>query len=69
MLHFEIRYFVEIIIIGQYHCANKNNHPYAVGGEHYGISEFYVEKDSQLCFSMVNLSSSSSYLIDSYLVS
>ena len=39
--------------LGLYHCANKNGHEEVLGGEHYGISEFYVEKDSQLCFSMV----------------
>lgn len=41
--------------IGLYHCSNKNGHEEVVGGEHYGISEFYVEKDSELCFSMVRL--------------
>lgn len=36
-----------------YHCGSKDNHQYVVGGKHYGVSEFYVEKDSELCFSMV----------------
>ena len=38
-----------------YHCGSKDNHEYIVGGKHYGVSEFYVEKDSELCFSMVGV--------------
>ncbi|KAK8812661.1 hypothetical protein WA538_004521 [Blastocystis sp. DL] len=37
-----------------YHCGSKDNHQYVVGGKHYGVSEFYVEKDSELCFSMIH---------------
>ena len=44
-----------------YHCSSKHvsdgneneNENTVVGGQHYGISEFYVEKDAELCFSMV----------------
>ena len=36
-----------------FHCGKKDNHEYIVGGQHYGVSEFFVEKDSELCFSMV----------------
>lgn len=38
-----------------YHCGSKDHKQYVVGGKHYGVSEFYVEKDSELCFSMVGV--------------
>ena len=37
---------------GSYHCPSQQAAG-ALGGDHFGISEFYVEKGAQLCFSMV----------------
>ena len=39
-----------------YHCGSKDHAHYIVGGQHYGVSEFYVEKGAELCFSMVRFS-------------
>jgi hypothetical protein len=36
-----------------YHCKTKDHKEYVVGGTHYGVSEFFVDHDSTLCFSMV----------------
>ena len=41
-----------------YHCSSKHSSDGSpeeriVGGQHYGVAEFYVEKDAEMCFSMV----------------
>ena len=39
---------------GSYHCPSQHAAADSLGGDHYGISEFYVEANAQLCFSMVS---------------